>query len=547
MDKKENGALALASSNAPNNDLTVNSLAQSTQQGQAFVPDGGLRSKKTDDWLKKRKPLAITAKVNTLAVKCYEEQMPYGWDYVCSVIRATSPDDFQVIAICHCLCTYADEGHFWKPAIEKWHYHIIVRCTDRKKRIRVKQILECLGIKYRPGLDDELWANHGVETVGDFAGYATYLTHETETAIKEGKELYRMDELVSNLTIEEIKKIRDGYLRVSESTKKLTTSDLIALDDTAYKLGYELKNFTEWYDSQPFNVRSNAKMKTIRESYDRGVNARIEEGAEMLRLCVFIHGEPNSGKTYASEKALSDKRYLTIKGGGSGKFDNLRVDHEAIIIDDDVCPNLLNMTDNYICRAYKRQSNNPAWTGKYFIVTSNYTFDEWIAMCKLGEKHYEAAHSRFYICEIRQKSDGTNYLALSQPSTRGSIEQQTERADMFMDFQKKFNATMSGYRPSVKTFDYSKMIDDAFKEKFESKEEAKRRADYEKWCEQLYEWYYEDMRTGKCPIVPTVGKTDIRIPCYEVWLNYTLTGNYQMLHTVFYKSNKKEPVTTYHG
>lgn len=138
-----------------------------------------------------------------------------------------------------------------------------MRCTDRKKRIRVKQILECLGIKYRPGLDDELWANHGVETVGDFAGYATYLTHETETAIKEGKELYRMDELVSNLTIEEIKKIRDGYLRVSESTKKLNTSDLIALDDTAYKLGYELKNFTEWYDSQPFNVRSNAKMKTI--------------------------------------------------------------------------------------------------------------------------------------------------------------------------------------------------------------------------------------------------------------------------------------------
>ena len=315
----------------------------------------------------------------------------------------------------------------------------------------------------------------------------------------------------------------------------------------AYKLGYELKNFTEWYDSQPFNVRSNAKMKTIRESYDRGVNARIEEGAEMLRLCVFIHGEPNSGKTYASEKALSDKRYLTIKGGGSGKFDNLRVDHEAIIIDDDVCPNLLNMTDNYICRAYKRQSNNPAWTGKYFIVTSNYTFDEWIAMCKLGEKHYEAAHSRFYICEIRQKSDGTNYLALSQPSTRGSIEQQTERADMFIDFQKKFNATMAGYRPSVKIFDYSKMIDDAFKEKFESEEEAKRRADYEKWCEQLYEWHYDDMRTGKCPIVPTVGKSDIRIPCYEVWLNYTLTGNYQMLHTVFYKSNKKEPVTTYHG
>lgn len=71
----------------------------------------------------------------------------------------------------------------------------------------------------------------------------------------------------------------------------------------------------------------------------------------MLRLCVFIYGEPNSGKTCASEKALSGKRYLTVKGSSTGKFDNLRVDHRSIIIADDVCPNLLNMTDNYIRRA----------------------------------------------------------------------------------------------------------------------------------------------------------------------------------------------------
>lgn len=71
----------------------------------------------------------------------------------------------------------------------------------------------------------------------------------------------------------------------------------------------------------------------------------------MLRLCVFIYGEPNSGKTCTPEKALSGKRYLTVKGGSTGKFDNLRVDHQSIIIADDVCANLLNMTDNYICRA----------------------------------------------------------------------------------------------------------------------------------------------------------------------------------------------------
>lgn len=146
---------------------------------------------------------------------------------------------------------------------------------DRDKRIRVQKALKDLGIEYRPNLDDELWANHGVETVGKFAGYATYLTHETETAVNEGKELYRMDELVSNLTIEEIQKIRDGYIRVAESRKKLSADDWTLIDETAYKLGYELQNFSEWYNSQPFNVRSNAKVKTIRESYERGMNARI--------------------------------------------------------------------------------------------------------------------------------------------------------------------------------------------------------------------------------------------------------------------------------
>ena len=468
MKQNENGALAPTSQNAPQN-LPVTNVTQNPPKSQA--PDGGKKKHKSDGWLKNRKPLVLDSKVATLALKLYAEQLKYGWDYTCKQIQATNPKDFQVIAICHNRDTYADEGHFWKPAIEKEHYHIILRCTDRKKRIRVRKLLKDLGIEYRPQLDDELWANHGVETVGNFAGYATYLTHETETAVNEGKELYSMDELVSNLTTDEIQKIRDGYIRVAESNKKLSADDWTSIDETAYKLGYELKNFSEWYDSQPFNVRSNTKVKTIRESYERGVNKRIAEGAEMLRLCVFIHGEPNSGKTYASEKALSGKRYFTVKGGGTGKFDNLRVDHQAIIIDDDVCPYLLNMTDNYICRAYKRQNNNPAWTGQYFVVTSNYTFFEWLEMCKLGEKHFEAAYSRFYLCEIKQKEDGTNYLALSNPSKRGSLEEQKQRAEMFKDFQNKFNDTMAGYHPQSNTYDYSGMIDESFQATEEPEEE----------------------------------------------------------------------------
>lgn len=223
--------------------------------------------------------------------------------------------------------------------------HYFMTCWQ-KKRIRVRTVLRQLGIEFRKDLDDDLWNNHGVETVSKIAGYATYLTHETEATIKAGKELYNVDEIVSNLIVEEIQAIWDGYIRISEDARKVTTKDLVELDEIAFKLGKDLKNFEEWNNTLPFTVRSNAKMKTIRESYSRGVDSRIEENSEVLRLWVYIQGAPNIGKTYDSKMALLGKRIHTVEGGGSGKFDNLRLDHDAIIISDDVCPNLLNMKDN---------------------------------------------------------------------------------------------------------------------------------------------------------------------------------------------------------
>lgn len=470
MDKKENDALSSTNSNASLTTLTATTIPQQPSTNQVF-PDGGLSKKRS---MKNRKALSPTAKVPSLAIKIYVEQLLYGWDYTCQVIRNTDKNEFHIIAVCHNRDTYCESGSFWKPAYEKWHYHIIFRCVDRKKRIRVSSVLKQLGIRFRPGLDDILWSEHGVETVGNFAEYATYLTHETEKAIRDGKELYEMTELVSNLSIDEIREVRSGYIRLADGTHKVTTSELVELDDTAYRLGYDLKNFSAWYDTLSFTVRSNAKMKTIRESYERGVNARIEENSTVQRLCVFIQGEPNTGKTFASKKALSGNAILTVEGGGTGKFDNLRPDHNAIIISDDVCPNLLNMTDNYVCRAYKRQKNNPAWAGEYFIVTSNLSFEDWLSECKINirGKHFSAMLSRFYVCEIKAKEDGTNYLALKSASDRGSIEEQTKRADMFMNFQKKFNEIMADYRPTKNKIDYSLMIDKSFQQDEENSVES---------------------------------------------------------------------------
>lgn len=448
MDNK-NDAPAIPQQNAPNTTIIANTIPQPGAAMQPPVPPPPGKKGKRE-----RHTLGIDSKVHAVAIKCYDEQLPHGRDYTFNAIRQTDKSQFQVLAIVHDRDTVT--AGIWIESAIKPHLHIIVRCVDRKKRIRVRTIMECLGIVFRPGLDDIIWQEHGVETIGNFTGYAMYLTHETKEAIDDAKELYSIDELISNLTKDEIIHIREGYIRVSVNAHKVTSDELAALDQDAYNLGYALKNFAQWYDAQPFTVRSNAKIKTIRESYERGVEARLEEGRAITRLCIYIQGPPNSGKTYATLAALDGRQILTVGGGGTGKFDRLRPDHDAIVIDDDVCPNLLNMTDNYICRAYKRNSNNPAWAGRYFIVTSNLSFAEWLENCgiRIQDKlrnpstHYTAMWSRFYICEIRY-TDSVAHLALVSSSTRGSSTEQFERAKMFVEFAESFNHTIASYTPAA--------------------------------------------------------------------------------------------------
>ena len=410
------------------------------------------------------KILPIHAKVYGCAIKCYVEQFPFGFESTKQAVMSVDKNEFQVLAICH---NRDEVAHgIWQIALEKEHYHFLIRSSNSKKRFRISEILDMLHIYFRPGIDDILVLNHGIESIVNFQNYSVYLTHETPKAIQDNKELYGIEEIFSNLSLDEIKRVREGYLRVTEAQKKPTMSELAKLDAEAFNLGYKLKNFSDWYNALPFTIRSNSKMKIIEASYQRGVDKRIEENQEMNRLCIYIKGKPNTGKTFATKKALSGKKILSVGGGGSGKFDRLRADHEAIIIDDDCCPNLLNMTDNYICRAYKRNSNNPAWAGKYFIVTSNLAFSEWLKRCGIktydrGEKlsiHYKAMLSRFYICVLTPDSTGKNRLSCINVSTRGSKDDQEERKSMFEDFRQKFDLTMAEYTPSDNEVDYSSVL-----------------------------------------------------------------------------------------
>lgn len=412
--------------------------------------------------------LKLDSRTYSIAIKCYIEQMPHGLDYTVRQLQALDKREWQFILIQHYRDTVED-GEFWETAAVKPHFHIIGRAAQRDKRMVVKSLLDYLGIVFRKGQDEQLWNEHGVETVGDFANYAMYLTHETKEAIEAGKELYRLDELISNMTVDEVKQIRDGYTRLTNTPHKVTTEDLIQLDAAAYELGQKLGDFNAWYGSQPFVVRSNTRMRTVRESYNRGVEDLIEQRNEMIRLCVYIEGDGNTGKTYAALKALAGRKIHIVRGGGSGKFDALRPDHDAILIDDDICPNLLNMTDNFVCHAYKRNRDNPVWAGRFFVVTSNLPFIDWLEACGIkvrdfhgnATKHCYAMSSRFFTCGLEADANGVNHLACRSVSNRGTAEVQIERANMFMWFKQRFDDTIAGYVPGMNTVDFSSIIEPA--------------------------------------------------------------------------------------
>lgn len=364
-------------------------------------------------------------------------------------IRGIPADIMQLEMIVH----NRDYNHddFWVPSIEKPHIHIIGRFVidpnnDNRNKKRLRWILKMLGITYRKGVDEWLVRKHAVETCRDFCEYSVYLYHDTEDAIRDGKTPYDPNEVISNLSDEELQQIRDGYSRIVASGKRVSPRDLEALDDAAYRLGQELGDLEAFLGSQPFKIRSHSKLRTIRESYYRGVTDRINDPSRnsTVRLCVYIQGLPNTGKTYAAIQALKGLRTLQIGAGGTGKFDRLQASTQALLIDDSEVDGLLQISDNYFCALYRRNSDNPWWCGRYVIVTSNKDFDAWLTSCDVFGAQVDAVKSRFYICKMN--NDGT--LTLVSESTRGVPKEVNERRELFAEFRNKFEGSTRAYYES---------------------------------------------------------------------------------------------------
>jgi len=395
---------------------------------------------------KKVKNLIVPrSNVRSLLLKCYEEQMPKGWGEVKKKIRSRNKNKMYVWAIKH--DNDPDTKDFWGNSKLKPHYHFVIKITA-KGSLAMRTIANELGIVFREE-DEEMMKHGGVETfkAENLANVVMYLTHETEQAILDGKTIYDKKKVISNMSFEETQQIREGYQRVSSANRKVSPAEMAELCERARALGRAFGDFEEWRDSLPYNVRINRGMNEAKKCYERGTEESIRAlGTDITRLCVFIKGLPNEGKTYAAEQALKDKLSIMVKESGTGQFDEMHASVDALIIDDTCIPDLLAVADNRRTQVHKRNGGRPWWCGSYLIVTSNESFYDWVVECG-ASKSYDALLSRFYVCEVKKLGE-KNFLFLESESTRGTEEDKAKRGEMFDEFRARFNSIIGTYKKS---------------------------------------------------------------------------------------------------
>jgi hypothetical protein len=452
------------------------------------------KENKSEDKKPNHKILSWNSSVRTLNLKFYSEQLMYAYlstkelsdyynfllanfndmksqgkditlkdtsfDYLFNRLKArilSLDSDFEVMSIVHDKCTKANPDDIFELAILKPHMHMVIK-KKGNKTFRVSSCLKELGIHFRRYVDNKLWI-HGVSTCGNFASSVAYLTHETDKAMRDGKYLYDRSLIVSNLPTEAIDDYREGYLLSSEK-RRLTQQELAKLDKQFFDWGHDLKDFNALYNSLNFIERSNSKIRTIKESYYRGIEDRINNDPPYInRMCLFIQGPSNTGKTYSLNSALTQlgEKIFKVSGGGTGKFDKLAISDTAILIDDESCPNPLNMSDSRITTAYKRQNNNPYWTGEILVVTSNIDFFSWCEESNLNvksfdgssiNKHGQAMKSRFILAEVKNIG-GTNQIFINDDlkNLRGTPKEREEKILIAKKIINLANEEMKNYKP----------------------------------------------------------------------------------------------------
>lgn len=363
-----------------------------------------------------------------------------------------SPQDkskrhWEVEAICHDKDEVANPDDMFAPSIVKPHFHVIIRDANNN-RFFVETVLKALGLNYQKE-DSELFYEHGCTTVADFNAYSVYLTHETEQAKKDGKELYDLSEVMTNMPLDELKDIRAGYQRLQPKAK-LSTSDWLKLADEATKLARDMGDFEEWsHETLNFVQRSETKFKHLHELYNKVLNDTVEQAPDLTRCCILISGKANDGKSYTTRHALQAMGETIYNArSGSGKYDGLTSRATAMVFDDRRITDALKVTDNCATVVHGRGTgNDKPWLGHYVVVTTNLTPEEFFKSQVMNNSEVPAIATRFYVSKLIYDENRNGRLYATDYGIRGMYDDVSGRHELYEKFADSFNKTIKGYHP----------------------------------------------------------------------------------------------------
>ena len=339
-----------------------------------------------------------------------------------------------------------------KDKEEKPHIHMIFRSNYS---IRPSTVFKMIGVEINDS-DKSLYSKKGFYYLNtkrhDEVSSIVYLTHETDNAKLELKPLYNRNEIVTNDSAGYIDKCYEDYqtyfggLRINKKGKVNSLEEqniLFDYLDEVSKLGYELGDLNEYVDNIPRRYKYKYEDK-ISNAYFKGVQRRIQNNdrLDVNRVSIYIYGEAGTGKSYGALHTLEDmgrKYYQVTASSGTGGEDDV-MPNQCLVYDDRLPANCLDKADDRICRTYRRNRNNGVFSGDFFIINHNKSFDDafkdWFKNKnenddKLSEV-VKAMKTRFFILNVKNGE-----VIVEQMNSRLS-DFYAEKEKKFMEFKAIF-------------------------------------------------------------------------------------------------------------
>lgn len=377
-----------------------------------------------------------------------------------TAFKCSLPGDASMDAYIHTDDMVEVNGSPFEVASEKPHAHLYVHFTERKRFSTFLNDLKSCNIDLMCNPEATKLLKHVVEEgkgfpneqrVGQGESYCVvYNCHADNTSKNiKGKVEYPWNDPrhITTYTEEQFNEFvrLQNLTNIPSFPKEVSQGEKLNALKEARELGFRGGDFDEWYFNElPPVFRTTRFRSQLHDEYGYGLDNFLADShnTNMTRLCIYLQGPRNVGKTYAVSYALEQlgyKVYSVSDGGGTGKMDDYHYWHDALVLDDASLDSLLDFADDKIYRCYRRGSRNNLFAAKVLAVTSNISFEDYYkrthhintdgdAWDPKHDEEYQALCSRFI--RVSVGADGHIVGPIAQ-ELRGTPERQNEKLELF--------------------------------------------------------------------------------------------------------------------